>query len=111
MGRTIQERLGVIQNDNKKYTEGKNDENRRIRKLEKQIKKVRRIIVHQINCTEKILNEKLQRKRRKHNANCKKAENQSDMNEELLQLIGKRLEELQFKKVILERIKTRDAKT
>lgn len=45
MGRTIQERLGVIQNDNKKYTEGKNNENRRIRKLEKQIKKVRRIIV------------------------------------------------------------------
>ena len=45
MGRTIQERLGVIQNDNKKYIEGKNNENRRIRKLEKQIKKVRRIIV------------------------------------------------------------------
>ena len=45
MGRAIQERLGVIQNNNKKYTEGKNDENRRIRKVEKQIKKVPRIIV------------------------------------------------------------------
>ena len=68
------------------------------------------MFVHQINCTEKHLYEKLQRKRRKHNTNCKKAENQSNMNEELLQLIEKRLEELQFKKVILERMKTRDAK-
>ena len=70
MGRTIQERIGVIQNDDKKKRKDKNHENRRIRKLEKHIKEVRRITVRLLNQ----LRWKVQRKftkRKKYYSNCK----------------------------------------
>ena len=44
MERTFQDRLRVIQNDNKNKSKGKNYENRRVRKLKKQTRAVHRII-------------------------------------------------------------------
>ena len=44
MERTFQDRLRVIQNDNKNKSKDKNYENRRVRKLKKQTMAVHRII-------------------------------------------------------------------
>jgi hypothetical protein len=44
MGRTIEERMGIKRGKKKTKKKGERDENRRIRKLEKQVKEARQMV-------------------------------------------------------------------
>ena len=113
MGRTIEERKGLERKDKRKERKNKRDgPNRRIRKLEKQIKELRQVLAWTSN--------KIQRRKTIRKATKKEKEivqklrewagQQSNKNEDLLSVKERALDELRYRNVKLKRIKNRDAR-
>ena len=112
MGRTIEERMGIKRCQKKTKKKGGRDKNRRIRKLEKQIKESRRMVawlsneIHRRETRRKLTEKEkriLERLR-------SKVQNKLIKNEELLKAKEIWLEELQYRKTKLRKVRTRDEK-
>ena len=113
MGRTIEKRKGLKRKDNRKEQKNKRDgPNRRIRKLEKQIKELRQVLAWTSN--------EIHRRKTKRKVTKKKKEivqkfrewagQQLNKNEDLLSAKERALDELRYRNVKLKRIKNRDAR-
>ena len=113
MGRTIEERKGLKRKDKRKEQKNKRDgPNRRIRKLEKQIKELRQVLAWTSN--------EIHRRKTKRKATKKEKEivqklkewagQQLNKNEDLLLVKERALDELRYRNVKLKRIKNRDAR-
>ena len=113
MGRTIEERKGLKQKDKRKEQKNKRDgPNRRIRKLEKQIKELRQVLAWTSN---EIHGRKTKRKATKKEKEIVQklrewAGQQLNKNEDLLLVKERALDELRYRNVKLKRIKNRDAR-
>ena len=113
MGQTIEERKGVKRNEKRK--ENKNQEgspNRRIRKLEKQIKELRQILAWTSN---EIHRRKIKRKSTKKEKEIlqklkKWADQQLNRNEELICVKEKALDKLRYCNIKMKRLKIKDAR-
>ena len=113
MGQTIAERKGVKRNEKRK--ENKNQEgspNRRIRKLEKQIKELRQILAWTSN---EIHRRKIKRKSTKKEKEIlqklkKWADQQLNRNEELICVKEKALDKLRYCNIKMKRLKIKDAR-
>ena len=109
MGRTIEERKGLKRKEKKNIQKGPN---RRIRKLEKQIKEIRQILAWTSN---EIHRRKVKKKATKKERNIFQklktwANHQLNRNEDLVYTKEKALEELRYRLVKLKKAKVRDEK-
>ena len=112
MGRTIEERKGIKRNKQKSIKKKDQEGNRRVRKLEKQIKEMRQIIAWSSN---EIHRRKIKRKATKKEKSILQelrewADQQLNRNEDLVLVKEKALDELRYRKVNLIRMKIRDAR-
>ena len=113
MGQTIEERKGVKRNEKRK--ENKNQEgspNRRIRKLEKQIKELRQILAWTSN---EIHRRKIKRKSTKKEKEIlqklkKWADQQLNRTEEFICVEVKALDKLRYCNIKMKRLKIKDAR-
>ena len=101
MGRTIEERMGIKRFKKNTKKKGEGDENRRIRKLEKKVKESRQMVAWLSKTKkEKRILQRLQ----------SKVSNKLIKNENLLKMKKIWLEELQYRKTKLGKIRIRDEK-
>ena len=112
MGRTIEERMGIKRGKKKTKKKGERDENRRIRKLEKQVKEARQIVAWLSN---EIHRRKVKRKITKKEKRIlerlrSKVQNKLIKNEKFLKTKEIWFEELRYRKTKLGKIRTRDEK-
>ena len=112
MGRTIEKRMGIKRGKKKTKNKGERDENRRIRKLEKQVKEARQMVAWMSN---EIHRRKVKRKITKKEKRIlerlrSKVQNKLVKNEEFLKAKEIWLEELRYRKTKLGKIRTRDEK-
>ena len=112
MGRTIEERMGIKRGKKKTKKKGERDENRRIRKLEKQVKEARHMVAWLSN---EIHGRKVKRKITKKEKRIlerlrSKGQNKLIKNEEFLKAKEIWLEELRYRKTKLGKIRTRNEK-
>ena len=113
MGQTIEERKGVKRNEKRK--ENKNQEgspNRRIRKLEKQIKELRQILAWTSNeIHRRKVKWKSTKKEKEILQKLKKwADQQLNRNEELICVKEKALDKLRYCNIKMKRLKIKDAR-
>ena len=113
MGRTIEERKGLKRKEKRKNKKNNQEgPNRRIRKLEKQIKEVRQILAWTSN---EIYRRKVKRRSTKKEKEILQklkewAHQQLNRNEDLIYMKEKALDELRYRIIKMKRIKIRDAR-
>ena len=112
MAKAIQQMIGLKFNEKKKKKKDEGDENRRIRKLKKQVKESRQMLGW---LTNEIYRRRMMRKGTKKEKEIlamlrHKTRNQLISNNEVLKEKELWLEELRYKKLKLEKTRTRDAK-
>ena len=112
MGQTIEERKGVKKNEKRKANKNQEGPNRRIRKLEKQIKELRQILVWTSN---EIHRRKIRRKSTKKEKEIQQklqkwADQQLNRNEELICVREEALDKLRYCNIKMKRPKIKDAR-
>ena len=112
MGQTTEERKGVKRNKKRKESKNQEGPNRRIRKLEKQIKELRKILAWTSN---EIHGRKIKRKSTKKKKEIpqklkKWADQQLNRNEELICVKEKALDKLRYCNMKMKHLKIKDAR-
>ena len=112
MGQTIEERKGVKRNEKRKENKNQEGPNRRIRKLEKQIKELRQILAWTSNeIHRRKVKWKSTKKEKEILQKLKKwADQQLNRNEELICVKEKALDKLRYCNIKMKRLKIKDAR-